>query len=407
MKKFGNYLLTILLLCFIFGIGVYMQLSEKEEISFYENRALAKSPEVSLANVLDGTFTKEYETFFTDHFYEKGEWVKGYIQWQRLTGQTFIQDYYISNDDWIYPKPVQYTSFDNIDKTVANLKELADYTNEKDMELFLFSLPNRYLILDPVYPPHVTNGLEYKNKEYYLNELSKVEDIQVVDVAQQFREKFTHDELKDLYYQTDHHWNADGAFEGYKTIYNTLNEQSEVFNEPKLNEESFNKSCYNNQNFIGSYNRQLYELIDTKDIVCTMMPTDFDFNNLQVYRGAITKENEVDWKNIYGKDLTKDLRVIDYAGIFTSDFKEINIINPEKKDDGSKVLFIKDSYANPMSFWLSQHFYQSTFYDMRYNSDRTLYEYLDQNEFDMIVFLYNDTTIMPQMYDFNLEEKVE
>lgn len=405
MKKFGNYLLTILFLCFIFGIGTYMLISDKEEVSFYENRTLAKSPELAFSKVMDGTYTKEYETFVTDHFFKKGEWVKGYIQWQRLTGQTFVQDYYISDDEWIYPKPVQYTAYSNIDKTIANVRELSEYTKERDMELFLFSLPNRYLILDPEYPSHVTSGLEYKNKEYYLSELSKLEDIHVVDIAQSFREQFTEEELKDLYYQTDHHWNAEGAFEGYKTIYNTLNEHSEVFDEPAFNEDNFEKACYKDQNFIGSYNRQLYELIETDDSVCTIMPTNFDFNNVKVYRGAVTNENQVaDWQNIYGKDLEKDLRVIDYAGIFTTDFKELTIVNPKKEKEGTKVLFIKDSYANPMSFWLSQHFYQTTFFDIRHNQDRTLYDYLENNDFDMIAFLYNDTTIFPQMYDFRLEE---
>lgn len=405
MKKIGNYLLTILFLGFIFGIGVYMQLSEKEEISFYENRALAESPDLTLKKVVDGSYTEEYETYFTDHFFAKGDWVKGYIQWQRLTGQTFIQDYYISEDEWIYPKPVQYASFNNIDKSVANLKELTDYTKENGIELFYFSLPNRYLILDPVYPSHVLSGLEQKNKEYFLNEVSSVEDLHVVDVAQNFRDSFTQEELKELYYQTDHHWNVDGAFEGYKAIYNVLNEQSNVFEEPAFNKENFAKACYDNNQFIGSYNRQLYELIETKDSVCTMMPTKFDFNTLDVYRGVITKENKIeDWQNVYGSDLEKDQRVIDYAGMFTGDFKELSIINPQKKEEGTRVLFIKDSYANPMSFWLTQHFYQTTFYDMRYNKDRTLYEYLEKNDFDMIAFLYNDTTLLTPMYDFNLEE---
>lgn len=400
MKKLGNYLLTILFIAFIFGIGAYMQFSEKEEISFYENRTLAKSPELSFDKVMDASFTKDYETYFTDHFYEKGEWVKGYIQWQRLTGQTFIQDYFIDDEDWIFPKPGTYK---NVNKTVEYMNELAEYTREKNIELMLFSLPNRFLILDPEYPSHVTSGVEYVNKRYFLNQLSKIEGLRVFDVAQVFRDQFTHDELKDLYYQTDHHWNADGAFEGYKAVYNILNEQSMNFNEPPFNEEQFEKACYEDEHFIGSYNRQLYELIETDDAVCTIMPTNFDFNNVQVYKGPIEQQFQVPWTDIYGTGLNKNQRVIDYGGIFTNDYREFSIVNPAKVDEGTKVLFIKDSYANPMTFWLSQHFYQTTFYDIRHNQDRSLYQYLDENEFDMVAFLYNDTTVFPRMFNFNME----
>lgn len=410
MKKLSNYLTILLFLGFIFGIGAYIQFSEKEDISFYENRTLAKSPEVSVDKLVDGTFTKEYETYITDHFAAKDSWIKGYIQYQRLTGQTFIEDYYISkSDDWIYPKPATAIDYDSLDRTVANMEGLADYTKQHNMELFLFSLPNRFLILNPDYPSFVTQGYEYEQKEYYMDGLSTVENLHVKDVAEDFKANFTEDELKSLYYQTDHHWNVEGAFEAYKVIYKTLQEESQNFDEPPLEEETFSKQCYNNNDFLGSYNRQLYQLVETKDAICSMMPSNVDYDSWEVYKGAISDETKTIWSNIYGSGLGKEneYHVTDYAGIFTADYKELTIINPAKEAEGTKALFIKDSYSNPMSFWLPEHFYQTTFYDLRYNSDRTLYEYLDNNDFDMIVFLYNDTTVHPVMYDFNLEESAE
>ncbi|MDN4492171.1 DHHW family protein [Ureibacillus aquaedulcis] len=410
MKKLSNYLTILLFIGFIIGVGAYIQLSEKEDISFYENRTLAKNPEVSVEKFVDGSYTKEYETYITDHFAAKDTWIKGYIQWQRLTNQTFIQDYYISKEDnWIYPKPASYVDYAGLDKTVANMEGLAEYTDQHNMELFLFSLPNRYLILDPDYPSFITHGYEYEQKEYYLDGLSKVDNLHLKDVAQDFRNNFTEEEVKELYYQTDHHWNVDGAFEGYKVIYNTLNEQSEYFNEPSLDKEAFSKKCYDNNNFIGSYNRQLYQLVKTEDAICSMIPSNVDFNTWEVYKGGISEETKTIWSNIYGSDLEKENEhnVTDYAGIFTADYKELTVINPAKEKEGIKALFIKDSYANPMTFWLPEHFYQTTFYDMRYNNNRSLYEYLENNEFDMIVFLYNDTTVNSVMYDFSLEEKTE
>ncbi|RUL49817.1 DHHW family protein [Lysinibacillus antri] len=401
MKSFSNYLLTLLFICFIIGIGAYVWLSEKADISFYENRTLAKMPEISVEKMLDASFTKEYETYFTDHFAGKDRWVKGYIQWQMLTNQTLIQDYYIAADDWIYPKPADELEYDQIDFSIKNVKQLSEYTQKHNMEFFLFSLPNRYLILEPPYPAYLSNNYEFKHKEYYFNELSKIDALNVIDVSQSFEDQFSYEKLKNMYYQTDHHWTVDGAFEAYKIIYNSLNEKYDLFQEPSFNEANFDRQCYD-QNFIGSYNRQLYELIETDDEVCTMMPTNFDFNTLEVYVDG----EKLPWDSVYGSGLNKEADFIDYAGIFTKDFRELNIINPAK-EDGAKVLFIKDSYANPMSFWLAQHFYQTTFFDIRHNQDRTLYEYLNNNEFDAIVFLYNSTTVFANMYNFNLEKLKE
>lgn len=403
LRKFGNYLIIILFLVFIFAIGVQVALTPDKASLFYENRALAQKPVITKEAIMDGSFTKGYESYFTDQITGRDSWVKGYLKYQQLTNQTFNFNYYINEEDqWIYPKPVNYTAFSNIDQSHHFLKELGNYTNEHDMELFFFLLPERMIMLDTPFPPYVKEGYEKVNKKYFVENMPQ-NHLQFINMEESFRKQFNQEQLKTFYYQTDHHWNSAGAFEGYRVIYNALNDNSSYFNEPIFNEKNFENTCFPDESFLGSYNKQLYEVVHSEDLACTITPTNFDYNKLEVYLGPIEQQFKVPYNDFYGKDINKGLDLIEYGGVFTGDFREVNIINPRKKASDSKVLFIKDSYANPLTLLLAQHFYQSTFYDMRYNPDRTLFELIESNDFDLIVFLYNDLTIFPNMYDFHLE----
>lgn len=400
MKKISQYLLIFLFLGSIIAIGAYTLLGPKKEISYYENRALSEQPEVTTESIKNGVVMKDFETYITDHIAGKDEWVKGFMQWQNITDQTFVQDHFITNDLWIYPKPAEVLEYHKLDISIDKVRELTDYTKARNTELFYFSLPNRYLILEPPYPSYIKSDIEFLHRDYFLNGLSSIEGVNVVDVANEFKENFTNDELKELYYQTDHHWNVDGAFEAYRMIVEALNEQSAYLNEPPFDDERFTKKCYEDHTFLGSYNLQLYELIETDDAVCT---SNFDVDQLDVYVGSIAEENKVPWQHVYGSELRQSTAGIKYSGIFTTDYKQLTMVNSEKEAEGTKVLFIKDSYANPMSLWLAEHFYETTIFDIRHNQDRTLYSFLENHDYDLIAFLYNDTTLFPNMYDFHLD----
>jgi hypothetical protein len=160
--------------------------------------------------------------------------------------------------------------------------------------------------------------------------------------------------------------------------------------------------------FMGGYNKQLYGMIDmNRDSICHVESSEFDMSSFEIYKGAISKQTKTKWENIYGSGLRQKEEYVDYAAAFTGDWRELNVINPEKKAEGKKLLIIKDSYANPLTQLMSQHYYQTTFYDMRYNMDRSLLDFLNKNQYDTIIFLYNNANMYSMMHDFDLSEKEE
>lgn len=388
-------------------MAMKMESTPDKKESYYENRVLASEPEVKFEKLANGTFAKEYESYFTDQFINRDEWIKMYLNWQKFTDQTYIYKYLITDDRWVFPEPVSKFAKSSYDKTIASMKDLNKYTAERNIELIYFSLPNRKNILEVPYPSYTKPNLAETNIKYVLSNLPK-EPMHVVDVSETFKKRFDQNELKNLFYVTDHHWNMAGAFEGYKIIRNNLAEKSSIFSDGEVDESLYSMKCFDEKKFMGGYNKQLYGMIDyNRESICHTESKEFDISSFEVYTGPVVQENKTDWEKVYGKALYEESEIVDYSGVYTLDWRELNIINPSKKEGGKRALIIKDSYANPLTQLMSQHFYQTTFYDMRYNMDRSVFEFLDKNEYDTIIFLYNNENMFKRMYDFDLSETEE
>lgn len=67
-RRKANIFITALFSVAVIGVGVYAFISPKPTYSDSEKRELAKMPEFSLENILEGDFTDEFDLFFSDTF---------------------------------------------------------------------------------------------------------------------------------------------------------------------------------------------------------------------------------------------------------------------------------------------------------------------------------------------------
>lgn len=402
MNRFGNYLFVLTFLLFISILGTTVLLKEDLTESYWENRTLATRPELDKESILDGSFTKKYEEFFTDQFFNRDFWVKSYMDIQILTNQTFINDYYIDKN-FIFPKPLNSFPKEHLERSANEVNKLGKLLNEKEIEFFFFYLPSRNLVLSANYPSYIDEGYGVKSKDY-LYELVTNPTIKKVDMDQLFKQKFSINELKEFYYLSDHHWNSLGALKGYEMILSFIKDNS------SLEVVDFHQENYEevfpiaDLNYLGSYNRQLYNLVKSgEERTSHFIPKSYNTDELEVYVGSKDWAAKNQLSSVFGTEMngteTNDLT---YGGIFTGDYRELTIINPSLIDAGKKVLVVKDSYANPFVSLLPENFYQTTFFDLRYNTDRSLTDFIEANEFDAVFLMYNGTTIYDVMYDFEL-----
>jgi hypothetical protein len=389
-QRLNERLLISLFLLFIFSFGVYFILSPDLKISHVEYRMLEQQPDLTFDNLLSGEYAKKYEAYFTDQFPGRNLWLRLYLYIQKFTGKTFLNDnYYISKDNWILKKPIEKLPKKELDIAAQNLNEFAKFVSVHGADLFYFSLPHRDNTINVKFPPYVKKGMGLVNKEYFLSQLSK-ENMKVVDIRKSFIHQFSKSELNDMYFKSDHHWNMLGAFAAYEKINKVLSrEPYYVANEP-----AYKMTCIQNKKFEGSYNRQIYMMVDPSDEkLCLSMPKDSRFSKFDFY----LQDKKVQMQTFYGSGLKSDNKTITYHGLYTLDLPEINIINHNVKN--SNVLIIKDSYANPIILHIAQHFHKTTVFDIRHN-ERTVEQYMKEKDLDAVIIMYNDQNITGNMYKF-------
>ncbi|WP_067730229.1 DHHW family protein [Oceanobacillus damuensis] len=401
MKLFSNLILIILFAAFLLFFGSMVFLTNDHDISESENRSLAQKPEIDKESIIDGTYMQKFESYITDQFYYRDDWIKSHLLWQKVTNQTFLNDNYYIDGEWVYPKPFTEVNKDAIQMATTNIEQLKDYTNKREISLYFFSLPDRRNMLDINYPGWVEPSIGDLDKETLLSKFPE-EHIQVIDVADEWQKKFGLKDYKDFYYKTDHHWNMTGALAAYEVIRNTFDASMPIYEDGPFNPEEFTKKCIKDKTFMGIYNQQLYETLEPSgEEICYAVSNQIQTGKWQTFIRGLEPENEVSFQDIFGKANQLNQEQVTYAEVFTTDYSELHIINPYKKEKNSKVLFLKDSYANPLVPLLANHFQHTTFYDLRHNKGESLYDYLEKGDYDAVVFLYSNGRTLDHLFDFD------
>lgn len=396
MKKMSNIITSILFLGFIFTMGAYFLFASDKEISETENRSLAGKPELQVDAIVSGTFTEEYSAYITDQFPLRDTWIKGYLQWQLVTNQTFINDYYLDGD-WVYPRPFTEVDDEAITYAVDQMTDLNEFAKEQALELYYFSLPDRRYMIDMQFPNRVENNVLQQDKERLLAEFPK-DPMQIIDVGEKWQEKWNNTNYRDYYFRTDHHWNMDGALLAYEEIHQTLYETSDIFSSNAFDRNAYKEQCLPDKQFLGSYNRQLYGYVDAEgEELCYSFPSQNNVEDWSVYVHGLAEEDEVPFEHVYGLADNSESDVVTYSDLYAVDRDEIHFINPNKE---GKVIVLKDSYANPLLPLIADNFYQTTFYDVRHNEGRDMYDYIKEHEFDTIIFLYSNGRTLDYLYDW-------
>ncbi|MBM7585760.1 hypothetical protein JOC86_002302 [Bacillus pakistanensis] len=372
---------------------------EDNKKSEFENRALAQRPSISKNEIFSGEFFKNYETYFTDQFYQRDKWVKTFILWQLRSNKTYVNGYHVTDDGWILGKPMEGLAKKDLNISAKNIKELSDYLSQKDSELYFSPFPAKVNETTGSLPWYVSKGTGNENYHYLMSKLEE-KNINLIDISGKWNEKFSDEEIKEFYMKTDHHWNMLGAFKGYQLIMENLSSIYEGI-PTDYNKENYKYTCEKDKKFVGSWNRSLYKLIDTSiDDFCYFTPVNYSFQDLKVYKGKVSKKNMVsDNREIYASGVKDDLEEFNYHTAYADNYPELNIINEESKND-LKVLILKDSYTNPLIFHMAHHFHHTTIYDSRYNYDRSVYDYLEKNDYDIVLITLNTNNIRGKMYNF-------
>jgi len=240
-KQYVLYINIGVFILLIFAISIFNFLSPKDKtISQVENRTLAKRPILSVDSVLSGKYSKDFENYFADNFAIRDDLVKISKNLVSLKGikrseEVALVDFdgqnvggnsdEIENEKESNDKPVEANTKGNLlilNDTVMELYKFNE-TKCKSYANMINTVQNKlgndvkvYSLLAPVQVEFLTNK-KYKN----LSD-SQIDGINFVNsnLSNKVIPIDAYNPIKEhineyLYYRTDHHWTALGAYYAY------------------------------------------------------------------------------------------------------------------------------------------------------------------------------------------------
>lgn len=356
MKKLLKYPLIPLFWGFLGLFTLLDVLIPGGTYSEMENRQLATMPHLSISNLMNNSFTSQFETYLNDHFLLRGGW----ITLKSMSESALLKT---ENNGIVYGKDGSM-----FERHRPSLTRYLD-RNAQRIADFVAAHPDRRVTLA------ITPGAEVVQHDRLpiglpvYDELSAIaqiyEDIEnaggrtigVYGTLNPHRDEY-------IYFRTDHHWTAEGARLFAESF--LAAEGREIPDYDALEISSVSPFFGTHYNKAKSWN---------------VNPDRLDY--YEVPLSSVTVAGET--KPLYYDDSRFSQRD-KYAAFLWGNAGVTTLRRTEQPD--SRLLIIKDSYANILAPLLTQSYDEVVLIDLRALSVN-LSDYLATEDFDQILILYS------------------
>ena len=329
-----------------------------------ENRMLQKKPSFSLGKLISGEFTSEYENYIGDQFPFREFWVSTKSACELILQKKDNNNVYFGKESYLLQKPSNPDT-GLFDKNILAINQFAQAVSP--IPVYFLLAPNSVHVLTDKLPPFATAIDASMIMEKTNNRVSPI--VRLIDVCK----PLTEHKQEYIYYKTDHHWTTTGAYYAYKEAGKAMGFATLDTNDFTIEQVS--------DNFYGTlYSKSGQHFVSPDSIHLFKPKTEVKYKVEYVDKGIITR-------NMYE---SKYLQKKDQYSIFLDGNHSLIKITTKAETD-RKLLVIKDSYANSFIPFLINNFAEIHLMDMRYYNADVL-QYVEQNEFSDILFLYNTIT---------------
>ncbi|WP_042347639.1 DHHW family protein [Bacillus massiliigorillae] len=357
-----NKIIIGIFLCFIAGIAMLNVVSTDRGFSEKENRPLMQLPKFSLESFFSGSYTEDFEEYMTDQFTGKEFWLSVKAKVEKMLLKQENHGIYIGKDGFLlerFNKPSNQL-MDNVDSINYFAKKATDISS------YFLLVPTSIAVNNDKLPPFAPN---YSQREVIQTVNDKLSSsIAFIDVYKNLLEQ--KDEY--IYFKTDHHWTMRGAYLAYEKVAPILNIAPYPIKEFSIEKVS--------SNFLGTF----YNKVNN---------TSIRSDSIEVFKPCFDVTYRVDYddgqvsSSLYNEEF---LRKRDqYSYFLNGNHSTVKITSSVK--NGRKIAVIKDSYAHAFIPFLANHFEEIFVIDLRYNHSN-IYQYLNEQNINEVLFLYNIVT---------------
>lgn len=359
-NKIFFYLFSLLWL----GLIICNLVTPERKFSENENRFLAELPKYTNEKLINGEYMNGLDEYISDQFVFRDNWIGLKTMAERALLKLDINSVYFAKDNYLIEKHNKSeVSKEQAEKNKDRLTEFVEKYAKKFGEdrINVMLVPTASEILKDKLPPFATGY----DQEAYINEviesLPEGTFVDVRDILNQHKDEY-------IYYRTDHHWTAFGAYYAYE-------KWAKEAGFTPLSREQFDITLGSDK-FYGTLHSKVNVNVEPDDIYLYEIKKDMKYHLL--YNLTDETDTLYDLSQLEGKDK--------YSVYMGGNNALVEVQTNNK--NGRRLLVIKDSFAHSFVPLAVNHYEETFMIDFRYFNGG-VEEFVEENKITDVLVLYN------------------
>ena len=361
MTKKAMWAEALIFLLFIFGFFIANLVVPDRVMSEQENKYLQQLPSFSFESLFNKTFTKDFETYTTDQFVLRDEWISLKAASELALGKE-------QNNGVVYGKnetliePFETPEQSDTDERMSYLNALVHNT---DADVYFALIPEKSELWADRLPGLTPNDSEAAFIEYCYG-LSEANNVDMLGALREHADEY-------IYYRTDHHWTSLGAYYGFTALAEAMGIEApalESYTDRHTVSDSFYGTTWSSSGFSWVSPDSMEIFVEPYDgLEITSYPEGAPIE------GELYKMSQLEKKDKYSMFMGGNCPLHE---IVTG-------------NEGPSLLIIRDSYTDSLIPFLLEDFSEIHVVDLRYYR-MSIADYIAEHDFDSVLVAYSLAT---------------
>lgn len=349
-------------LIFLAFIGAFFTLNlvlPDRQFSEQENRYLQMRPEFSFKSLFSGDYTSKFETYTTDQFTFRDEWITLKAASELALGKQENNDVHLCENGTLIE------GFKRPESSVldSNMSALNTLVGNTDAKVYFALIPDKSDLYSSLLPKNVPNDSEKEVIDYCYGQ-SNATNVDIYSALSAHTDEY-------IFYRTDHHWTSLGAYYGLSAL-------AESMGLPCPALDSYTDRHVVSEEFYGTtWSSSGFSWVDP-DTMETFVNAPEGLKVTSYPQGSPVEGKLYDFSFLEKKDK---------YSMFMGGNCPMHVIETGNEDKPS-LLILRDSYTDSLIPFLLDDFSEIHVLDLRYYR-ASLKAYIEQNDFDNVLVCYS------------------
>lgn len=359
MNKKALWAEALIFLAFIGAFFILNLVLPDRQFSEQENRYLQMRPEFSFKSLFSGDYTSKFETYTTDQFTFRDEWITLKAASELALGKQENNDVHLCENGTLIE------GFKRPESSVldSNMSALNTLVGNTDAKVYFALIPDKSDLYSSLLPKNAPNDSEKEVIDYCYGQ-SNATNVDMYSALSAHKDEY-------IFYRTDHHWTSLGAYYGLSAL-------AESMGLPCPALDSYTDRHVVSEEFYGTtWSSSGFSWVDP-DTMEIFVNAPESLKVTSYPQGSPVEGKLYDFSFLEKKDK---------YSMFMGGNCPMHVIETGNEDKPS-LLILRDSYTDSLIPFLLDDFSEIHVLDLRYYR-ASLKAYIEQNDFDNVLVCYS------------------